>query len=107
MEWVRKSADTFTATIFIAGQIELIKSICAEYCSDGFCVSIAPVDYIYKYGQESGAAIKIINYPRFPETNERLTLKAEKLGFLLAEKLHQGSFTVQANTETIFYDRRG
>lgn len=103
--WVRKSCDTFTARIYIAGNYTTIQQVCAEFCENGFCVSVQPCSYIYKYGQEEGAEVTIINYPRFPETNEQLFLKAEKLGFKIADRCNQGSFTIQSDNETVFHSR--
>ena len=107
MDWIRKSSETITVTLWIAGDIEAIRNACREYCNEvKLCVSIKPCDYIYVYGAEAGAEITLINYPRFPEEEESLVLKAEKLGFQIALECHQGSFTVQGCGETSFHSRR-
>ncbi|KZX78269.1 hypothetical protein A3715_10400 [Oleiphilus sp. HI0009] len=62
--------------------------------------------YIYKFGQEDGVRVGIINYARFPKTQEEL----ERLVFQLADKLmlglNQGSYSVVGNGKTTFVSRR-
>lgn len=107
MSWITKACDQFTCKIYIAGDYNEIKSVCREYCSKGFCVSLAKYDYIYKYGEESGACLTIINYPRFPENKNNILSHARKLGLLISEKCNQGSFTIETPEEMFFHSRRG
>lgn len=61
-----KSAPTWTATIFIAGQISEIEDEIRYFVLRGLCVTLEPCKYIFKGGSEDGAKIGLINYPRFP-----------------------------------------
>lgn len=99
--------DTYTADIYIAGPIDMIKHICQEYCGTyGLCVHVIPCEYVYTGGREAGAKIGLINYPRFPVEPCEVARRAEDLGKMLMLRLHQGSFTVVYPDQTIFYDRR-
>ncbi len=53
------------------------------------CVSVTPTIYIYPTGQEQGAIIGIINYPRFPESNSELSKKVDILALQLLFDLKQ------------------
>lgn len=97
---------TYTAEVFIAGDISVAKQLLREYCLQGFCVSIEPVNYIYTMGEESGFVVRIINYPRFPRTQEEIKQKGIELGELLIKGLHAGSCSVVCTDETIFLSRR-
>lgn len=72
----------------------------------GLCVAIQPVDYVYTMGAESGVCVTLINYPRFPDTLERLERKAIELGQQLCADLSQGSFTVEGPERTRWFSRR-
>jgi hypothetical protein len=63
---IEVSAEQHQYDIYIAGSYEAAKEICAEFCEDGFCVSVAPVCFVYKYGREDGVRVTLINYARFP-----------------------------------------
>lgn len=88
-----KTCETFTATIYV-GFLESDKTtlhtikecelVCQRYVDEiGGCVTVTPTRFIYSNGQEDGAAIGVINYPRFPIPIE--VLRGTTLG--LAEKL--------------------
>jgi hypothetical protein len=97
---------SFTATIYIAGDMSEIRSACRQYCLSGFCVSILPCSFCYTAGLEEGAAIGIINYPRFPRTPEVLQEIAEDLAKFLIITLYQASCTVVMPNKTIYLSRR-
>ena len=102
-----QECQTITVQIFIAGDYEQIKQVCREYCVTGFCVSIQKTDYVYQYGEEAGAVITLINYPRFPSSYDGLINNAVDLGWLLADGCCQRSFTIQAPNMTTRYTRKG
>lgn len=97
---------TYTAEVFIAGDISAAKQLLRGYCLQGFCVSVETVDYIYTMGEESGFVVRVINYPRFPRTQEEIKQKGIELGELLINGLHAGSCSVVCTDETIFLSRR-
>ena len=94
------------ADIYIAGNPELAKHYCAEYCMSGLCVSVFDCDYVYTGGQEKGVKITLINYARFPSTQHDITDKAKYLGEFLCRKLHQSSFSVVSPDGSFFISRR-
>jgi hypothetical protein len=98
--------STFWAKIFIAGPIDKIEQSCREYCLEGMCVTVTPTKYIYTMGEETGAEIGLINYPRFPNDPADITRKARELASKIMEDCHQGSYTVMTPDETVFYSRR-
>lgn len=102
------SATTLWARIFIAGDIEVAKQVCREYCFDvGLCVTVEPADYIYTGGQEAGMVIGLINYPRFPVANQaELDATAEALALRVMERCCQHSFTIMGPLETRWFSRR-
>ena len=96
------TCPTYTSEIYIAGDIPMAKQLLREYCLQGFCVSIEPVSYIYTMGEESGMVVRIINYPRFPRTQDEIKQKGVELGELLIKGLHVGSCSVVCTDETVF-----
>jgi len=104
----KMKCKTYWAKIFIAGPIAEIEQVCRSYCMKGACVTVTPTNYIYTMGEESGAEIGLINYPRFPKDFPRIELLEEAT--LLAEKIceecYQGSFTIMTPDDTYFFSRR-
>lgn len=101
------SAPTFGVRIFMAGPALEAERICRTYCSAvGQCVTVTPTTYVYKFGQEAGFIVGLINYPRFPTTLEALETHAKTLAASLMEGLSQGSYTIETPDATTFYSRR-
>ena len=103
---ISKKCNSLQYDVYIAGDYDHAKQLLQKYVEVGLCVSTCKVDYIYKYGQESGIKVTLINYPRFPSTDEELKNKAIDIGHYLMGNMSQGSFTVTGNNETIYFDRR-
>jgi hypothetical protein len=99
-------AQTYWAKIYIAGPIDKIEQVCREWCMQGACVTVTPTNYIYTMGEESGAEIGLINYPRFPKSTDSIVGQAEELAQLLLEECCQGSFTIMTPDTTYFHSRR-
>ncbi len=102
----KKKCDPFWANIYIAGPVPMIEQVCREFCEQGLCVTVTPTNYIYTMGEESGAIVGLINYPRFPKTNAVILNDAIALGHEIMEQCCQGSFTVMTPKETHFFSRR-
>jgi hypothetical protein len=99
---------TFWARIFIAGNLATIKETCQAYCDEvGLCVTVERSHYIYTDGDEHGAAIGLINYPRFPSTPEEIFERAEKLAFRIMDECDQKSFSIMTPAFTRWYNDRG
>lgn len=102
MKYTEKTGRTFNADIFIAGDIAIIKEVCRDYVDRGLCVSVCPVDFIFTGGSESGAKIGLINYQRFPTTEDNIKKMAIELSLILINRCHQFSASVVTTKETIF-----
>lgn len=86
--------ETYIATIHVGGDVAKIKDVCRKFCLRGLCVTITPTDYIYTGGSETGAAVGLINYPRFASTPEKIKATANELAQTLMAECHQRSCTV-------------
>lgn len=94
-------------SIYLAGDLQLIRQTCMEYVSlAGLCVTVTPTEFIYSGGQETGAKIGLINYPRFPSEEDKLMFIAESLAKRLIEKTYQETATIVGPTDTIWLTRR-
>ena len=101
-----QSCPTHWARIYIAGPKHMAEDVCRKYTERGACINLYETNYIYKYGEQTGVVVELINYPRFPKTIDQLTEQATALGFDLLQAMSQGSFTVQTDRDTTYYDRR-
>lgn len=102
-----KRENTFRADIFLAGDIDVIRQTCREYCYRvGLCVSVSACDFIYTGGEEAGARVGLVNYPRFPTTPDELVEKARTLAVDLMRRACQHSALVVTDDETIWISVR-
>jgi ferredoxin len=102
-----EQAPTYWARIYIAGDLATIKQVCREHCmAVGLCVTVDPTTYVYTGGEEAGAVVGLINYPRFPASPEEIFLKARELGEKIMERCCQHSFSIMAPDETVWFSRR-
>ena len=82
--------------------LSVIENICQEHCDDiGDCVTVTKTKYIYSDGNEPGAVIGWISYPRFPRTIDEVKKRAINLAEKLMEELHQKRVTITTPTESI------
>jgi hypothetical protein len=101
------TAPTIRFDICIAGDLATAKQVCREYCfSEGLCVTVEPVDYIYTGGEEAGVRVGLINYPRFPTEEAKLRFHAWKLAQILMERLCQHSYSLVGPDQTEWFSRR-
>ncbi len=100
------TAEPVRYDIWIAGEYEHACGILQEYVIRGECVSVTKVDYIFKYGREQGICVSLVNYPRFPRSQERLKKIAHEIADTLLNKLGQGSYMISGPDEHFYYDRR-
>ena len=101
------SAPTVRVDIFIAGDLDVAKQVCREYCLEvGLCVTVEPVAYVYTGGEETGVRVGLINYPRFPATESEIAAKAQGLADRLMHRLCQFSYSIVTPSETTWFSRR-
>lgn len=103
----RKTCESFTVRIYIAGPIEIAKQILRrESLVEGLCVTIEPTLYLYSGGEEQGYVVGFINYPRFPKTPEEILTRAEHVANILLDETYQQSYTIVTPVESIFVSKR-
>lgn len=96
--------ETYWVKLYLSGPIEIAKQIIRKDCSEeGLCVTIEPTTFIYTGGEESGYVVGLINYPRFPWTQDRVTLRAESLLAKLLSGTFQKSGLLQTPSYTKWY----
>jgi hypothetical protein len=91
---------TYKATIYIAGDLAQIEACCRRFCLRGLCVTVTPTSYVFTGGQESGAIVGLINYPRFPADSEKIDEHARALATELMRECCQRSCTVETPDES-------
>jgi hypothetical protein len=108
-----KVEKTFRATIslgFRVGyseemhEIEEVEQLCHDKI--GLCVTITPTTFIYSrrtitpYGWENGCFIELIQYPRFPDSEENIKNTALKLAKILMKNFGQTKVSVICTDNT-------
>jgi hypothetical protein len=101
-----KPALTSTYRIWIAGDYQDAIRLTKEFCEEGACFSVAPVDYVYTGGMESGVCVTRINYPRFPASSEQIREQVGRLAEHLRLGLFQDSYTIEGPETTEWVTRR-
>jgi hypothetical protein len=103
---MRTVSTTYTAAIYIAGDLNGARAACRDFCMTGLCVTIEPVEFIYTGGSETGVRVGLINYPRFPAEPDAIWAKAEALADRLMNDLCQHSYSIVATDKTVWKTRR-
>lgn len=85
----------------MSGPIDVAKQVCREHCLlVGLCVTVEPSCFIYSGGEEAGFVIGLINYPRFPDSPERISAKARFFASILLQRTAQWSALVMTPDAT-------
>lgn len=72
-----------------------VEMSCAEFVDqEGWCVTVTPTSYTYTNGNEPGAVVGAIAYPRYPTPEDVLTERTLRLAKKLLVDLHQTFVTV-------------
>jgi hypothetical protein len=99
-------ANTFR--IWIAGDYSDAVRAVREWCdSRGDCYAVAPCDYVYSGGAESGVCVTRINYGRFPDAPEALLFRVSGLAEHLSTRLFQKSYSIETPSEMLYVKRGG
>ena len=109
-----KTVSTFTATIYVGFReryTDVVRPIDVAYTAlqkyadnGGVCVTVTPTRFIYKNGSEEGAAVGLINYPRFPEDVAGLKTKAINLAQILMHAFRQLKVSIVFPDETVMLE---
>jgi len=105
-----KSVETYFGRIYIGFQegyngtifsYEELKKVVKENINLVGAVNVVKNEYIYVDGDEPGAIVEIINYPRFPATKGEIREKTLELAEILKEKFKQYRVSVMFSDETM------
>ena len=110
-----KRLQTFTANIYLGlrhGYSETIASIdevhrwVEGYCNDvKLGVTFTNTEFIYVDGKEPGVIIGLINYPRFPQSEDTIKKTALEMAAGLLKLCHQERVSVVFSDETIMLEK--
>lgn len=102
-----KTERTYCVKIYISGPLDVIEQTCRKEClEEGLCVTVEPTRFIYTGGEETGAVVGLINYPRFPSTPEAITDRATQLALDLLDATFQHSVLIMTPTRTEWITKR-
>lgn len=97
---------SYTVRIYIGGNYNRIENVCSDYVTKvGLCVNVKPTNFIYTYGEQSGAEIQLISYPRFSPTREQSWGDAYTLCEKLMNECNQKSATIIDEQEAVYVSR--
>lgn len=103
----RSYSDTQFARIYLSGPIDIIKQKCREYCKKNpLCVNVQETLFIYDGGEEYGACVELINYPKFPKHIKAIRAIAKDLALELREVTYQDSILVMDSEQTVWWTSR-
>lgn len=104
---ITKTSNTYWVKICISGPIDVIEQTCREEClRDGLCVTIDPTRFVYTGGEEIGAVVGLINYPRFPKDPEQIWERALDLAEKLLDATCQHSVLIMNPSYTTWKTKR-
>jgi len=107
--------DTFTAKIYIGTYdtekdftrpVAEVKEACQFYVNDtGLCVNVQDTWYAYSDGSgnggnERGAVVELIQYPRFVKDEDKIVELALELAEILMERTNQKRCSIVTSTTT-------
>lgn len=81
--------------------LEELEKLVQAFCNIlGACFSITPTRFVYTKGNENGAVIGLINYPRFTSTPSEMFAKAEALATILMKAMDQCRVSIVTDSTT-------
>lgn len=102
-----RTGKTYWVRLYLSGPLQAIEQACRQEClEEGLCVTVEPTRFIYTGGEETGAVVGLVNYPRFPSTPGSLQERGRKLAIRLLEATCQHSVLVMTPEETEWITKR-
>lgn len=102
-----ETCKTHVVRIYLSGPLEVIEMECRRFCLQvGLCVTVEPTRFIYTGGEETGAVVGLLNYPRFPKTDAEIDNTALELAKRLLEATAQHSVLIVEPGESIWITKR-
>jgi len=100
-ELIPQTEAAYSVSIHSSGPREEIKNVCRAECSrEGLCVTVEPTLFIYTGGEEQGAKVGLISYPRYPRNPSEVWERAASLAEQLLTKCYQRSILLTDGTKT-------
>lgn len=98
---------TYWVRLYLSGPLPVIEQTCRRECYlRGLCVTVEPTRFIYTGGEETGAVVGLINYPRFPSTPDEIWSRAVRLAGRLLDDTFQHSILLMDPAKTVWITRR-
>jgi len=89
----------------IIHSLDEVKLLCQKYVDvKKQCVTVTATEFIYTEGNEPGAIIGFISYPRFPKEHKEIDERALELASILIKELGQKRVTVTTPEESIMLE---
>lgn len=105
------AVPSFAATIYVGlkhresgeaiAKAAAVAAIQAYVNAVGLCVSVTDTEFVYVNGRESGMAVELINYPRFPSTPDLIKAHALAIGEMLLKCCRQLRVSIVMPAETV------
>lgn len=93
---MKQTEKSFYAMIWIGGDYAKTVQSCREFCmTTPLCVTVTPTAFVYVSGMQDGVCVRLINYPRFPATDDEIRTKAVALADHLLGDLCQESYSIE------------
>lgn len=103
----KKQSPSHEVKIYIAGNYDRIEQVCSDYVTEvGLCVNVKPTNFIYTHGEQSGAEIGLISYPKFKPSLSQTWEEAIELCEILMGECNQKSATVIDEGEAVYIERQ-
>ena len=106
---------TYSATIYCGLRqgyfnklhpLDEARQIVQDYVNKvGLGVSFTQTEFLYTNGSEPGIMVGLINYPRFPSSEEEIKKRAVYLAQILMQSLEQERVSVVCSDETIMLEK--
>ena len=111
-----KKNETFTASIYVGlrqgyvgglTSFEVVRQWLQNYCNEvKLGLTFTQTEFIYVDGGEPGVIIGLINYPRFPSSEEEIKEKALAIAKGLMELCQQERVSVVFSDETVMLEKQ-
>jgi hypothetical protein len=102
-----KTEKTYWVRIYLSGSMATIEQTCRkDSLKEGLCITVEPTKFIYTGGEESGAVVGLINYPRFPTTPDTIWARSVNLALRLLNATYQHSVLVMSPEITEWITKR-
>ena len=107
-----KTVPTYTAEIYVSifddetedvYQVEINEAL-IEYIERGACVSVDCTTFMHTDDVEKGYVVRLINYPRFPSTPDKIKAEAIELAKKLKKACKQKRVSIVCTDETIMLE---